>query len=54
MMEMFFKYDPEHIIIQNYLQQIEKYVHSQLDIEKGWQQNNITEDENEFYSNQYL
>ena len=28
MMEMFFKFDPEHIIIPNYLQQIEKYVHS--------------------------
>ena len=28
MMEMFFRFDPEHIIIQNYLQQIEKFVNS--------------------------
>ena len=25
MIEIFFKYDPKHIIIQNYLQKLEKY-----------------------------
>ena len=25
MIEAFYKYDPQHIIIQNYLQQLEKY-----------------------------
>ena len=33
MMELFFKFDPEHIVIQNYLQQMDKYVNSQLDID---------------------
>ena len=28
MMEMFFKFDPQIIIVQNYLQQLEKYVKS--------------------------
>jgi len=50
-MEMFFRYNPEHIIIQNYLQQLEKYVHSQLDIDQGWNQKNISEEEQEFYLN---
>ena len=36
MMEMFFKFDPKIIIVQNYLQQLEKYVTSQLDIQNGW------------------
>ena len=28
MLQAFYRYDPEHIIIQNYLQQLEKYVQS--------------------------
>ena len=32
MLELFYKFNPENIIIRNYLQQLEKYAHSQLDI----------------------
>ena len=49
MMKMFFRFDPEHIIIQNYLQQLEKYIHSQLDVDQN--QKNIAEEEKEFYLN---
>ena len=53
-MEMFFKFDPTNIIKRNYLQQLEKYVTSQLDIHTGWNQSNISEEEQRVYTEQYL
>jgi len=42
MLEVFYKYDPTNIIMQNYLQQLQKYVKSHIDINMGWEQPNIS------------